>query len=345
MNRRLKKPCKYTISISSYITVIIIFLISTFCYCALSMPIIGNFITNIQIRKIIINIFLVLTSVTGTNLLTSLIIEKNSKNQEWQDIIFEEILSNHTFYDYMDAQTKDAISAAVNYSINEYNNTVLQHEIMQSIIRKLNFETETYYFDKCDYIVNCEVFDEYIKYDMKRITELYSYEDEYTISKFRVAVVANSCNNEHSITDIEIQVNGKTLSKDDYIIETESSNKESDIERNGYNTVKYIYLKEPLNLYSEKNGKQKCTTIIFRQVAEASLDDVVNSYRASKPCRNFSVYFNLESKDKYKLVSNSFGFIDSTNPAKDTDVDYISKIEFSDWVFEDDGVVITIVPR
>lgn len=345
MNKRARKPKKYKISISSYIMIIFVFIISTFCYCFLNVPTLGALIPNVQIRRIVINIFLVITSITGTNLLTSIIIERNTKNQEWNNIISKEVLSNHSFYDYMDSQTKDAISAAVNYSINEYNNTVLQNDIMQSIIKKLNFEHETYYFQKCDYLVNCEVFDEYIRYDMKRVTEIYSYDDEYIIPKFRVAVVANLCDNEHNIKNVEIILNGRTLSQDEYIVETECENKESDIERNGYNVVKYIYLKDPLILHSEKNGKEGCTKITFKQIVEASLDDVVNSYRASKPCKNFSVIFNLLSKDKYKLISNSFGFIDSANVEKDADVDYISKVEFSDWVFEDDGVVITIVPR
>lgn len=338
----MRRLYKYVISIPSYIAVLIIFAISTFCYCILNVSAVGSLIANSQVRTIIINIFLVLTSVTGTNLLTSLIIEKNSKNQEWRNIITEEILSNHVFYDYMSAQTKEAISDAVNYSINEYNNTV-QQEIMQSIIRKLNFKGETYYFNKCNYFVNCEIFDDHIKYDMKRITEIYAYEERCKIFNFRVAVIANSCNNVHSNIGMEIKVNGRILSECDYLVETECSDEESDIVRNGYNTIQYIYLREPLVLHAEATGR--CTTILFRQVIETTLDDVVNSYRASKPCRNFRVDFNLQSRDRYRLVSNSFGFIDSTNPDNDADVDYISKIEFSDWVFEDDGVVITIVPR
>lgn len=346
MGEKYHKIKKYVISGKSIILILVIFVISFFCFCILSIPEIGeSYISNVQVRQVVINSFLVIASITGTNLLTSLIIEKNSKNQEWRNIISQDVLSNHAFYDYMDSQTKDAISSAIKYSINEYNNTVLQNEIMQSIVKKLNFQRETYYFNKCDYSINCEVFSDCIKYDMKRVTEIYSYEDEYIIPKFRIAVVANSCDNTHDISHIEISLNGRQLTEDEYIIESGNPNEESDIERNEYNTIKSIYLKGPLTLYSEKNGKNNCTTIVYKQIAETTLDDVVNSYRASKPCKNFSVYFNLETKDKYKLVSNAFGFIDTPNGEKDMDVDYISRVEFNDWVFEDDGVVITVVPR
>lgn len=346
MNERFDKIKKYVVSSRMMILVIIVCIISLLVYCLLNTYTIGSIlIHNYLARQIVANVVLVITSITGTNLLTSLIIEKNSKNEGWRDIISEDVLSNHAFYDYMDSQTKDAISSAIKYSINEYNNTVIQNEIMESIIDKLNFQNETYYFEKCEYNVNCEIFDTYIKYEMSRVTRMYSFEDEYTINNFRVATVANMCNNEDGISHIEVSLNGQRLAADKFIVNKEGSYKQSDIEINKYNTIKHIYLKEPLTLHSDRKGEKNCTTIVFKYVAETTLDDVINVYRTSQPCKNLSVYFNLETKGKYKLVSAPFGFIDTPDGEGDMDADYISKVEFNDWVFKDDGVVVAIVAR
>ena len=271
MNGRVGKIRKYVVSSRLMILVLVLFAFSLICFCLLNTDTIGmSVIPNYWFRQIVINGFLVVSSITGTNLLTSLIIEKNSKNEEWLNIISQDVLSNHIFYDYMDAKTKDTIISAVEYSINKYNNTVIQNEIMQSIIGKLNFQNETYYFNKCDYNINCEIFDNHIRYEMKRITEMYSYKDDYSISNFRIAVVANWCDksNNNGIGNFEILINNVLLASDAYIVEDKSPCMESDIEINKYNTIKYIYLKDPLTLHADNNDKRNCTQIIFKYVAD-----------------------------------------------------------------------------
>lgn len=103
-------------------------------------------------------------------------------------------------------------------------------------------------------------------------------------------------------------------------------------------------IRDPLELYS-KNEEHNCVTMVYSYTARTALNDLVSSYRASQPCKCFSVKFDLLSKEKYQLVTNTFGFLDSSKGEDDTNNDYTSYSEFKDWIFEDDGVIVSIVPR
>lgn len=344
MAKKFYRIKRYVISTSSVILVMIIFLISLAFFCILNITEIGDkFISNEFVKQIVLNSLLVVTSITGTNILTAIIVEKNNKNQDWRNIISQDILSNQTFYNYMDYETRNDILSAVNCSINGYNNPI-QNEIMSSVLNKLDFNNIDFYFEKCNYDVDCKIMDEYIEYHVTRVTDMYSYKNKYTCKKFRVALAAGLWDNELGNMDIKIKLNGVLLSENDYIVETESSVKEVDIERNKYNDIKYVYLKQPLDLYSD-DGSHTATTIVYEYIVKASLSDLVNVYRASRPCKHFSVRFTLHTHENYKLQSHTFGFLDSSKAEEDTDNDFISYNEFRDWIFEDDGVVITIVPR
>lgn len=332
---------RYMISRGSAVSIIVTFVISLSLYCILNSK---SVTSTVDISPFLINALLVISSVTGTNLLTSLILERHSKNKEWRDIISADILSNSNFYRYMDEKAKWGIFSAVKYSINGDNNTMIQDEIMSSVLEKLKFDKEKFYFEKCAYDVKCKITDDYVEYRASRVTELYSYKNKYTCKKFRIAIVADLCDNGYGIEDMVIKLNGEKLREEDYIVETEHFIKEADIERNGYNEVKYIYLKKPLQLF-QNNGKRKGVTMVYEYTAKSSLSDLVCTYRASKPCKHFSVRFELLSYDKYQLISNVFGFLDSSRAEEDTNSDYTSYSEFKDWIFEDDGVVISIVPR
>lgn len=243
----------------------------------------------------------------------------------------------------MDHKTKWDIFYAIKCSINGDNDVMIQDDIMSSIIKKLKFENERFYFEKCAYDVKCRIMNDYVEYKVSRITQLYSYQKQFICKKFRVAIVADVCDNEIGIKDISVRLNGRQLSEDDLIIEKRAMVQEADIQRNGYNEIRCIYLKEPLKLFPK--DEDKSVTMVYSYTARALLNDLVCSYRASKPCRHFSVKFELLTKDNYQLVTNTFGFLDSSKAEDDTNNDYTSYSEFKDWIFEDDGVVISIVPR
>ena len=346
MRKKIDRLKKYVISRASFILTCIVFIISLVCYCLLNISGIGeSFIPDGYIKQVVINGFLVITSVTGTNLLTSLIIEKNSKNQEWRNIILQDVLSNCAFYNYMDYNTRNDIYAALTCSINGCNDDVIQNEIMPSVLNKLNFENADFYFEKCSYDVTCKITDQYIEYHTTRVTEIYSHKEQYIINKYRVAIVAGLCDNGLGISGIKIKLNGVSLKEDEYIIETDCPDKEADIRRNEYNDIKYIYLKNPLHLHSNNGERRRAITMVYEYTARSSLNDIVSSYRASRPCKRFAVKFTLLTHDDYKLLAHTFGFIDSSKAEEDTDNNYTSYSEFRDWIFEDDGVVITIVPK
>lgn len=340
MNIKFIKLKRYIISIKSAVFVGVLFVISLGVYCVFTTH---QYISNNLINELLKNSLLIISTITGTNLLTSAILETDNKNQEWRNIISTDFLSNANFYSNMDDKTKWDIFLAIKCSINGDNNMV-QDEITSSILKKMKFENEEFYFEKCAYDVKCTISNNYIEYVVARRTELYSYKKKFVCDKFRVAIVANMCDNELGIRDISVKLNGRQLSDADLIIEKEAISKEADIERNGYNEIKYIYLRDPLELYS-KNEEHNCVTMVYSYTARTALNDLVSSYRASQPCKCFSVKFDLLSKEKYQLVTNTFGFLDSSKGEDDTNNDYTSYSEFKDWIFEDDGVIVSIVPR
>lgn len=91
MSTKFVKLKRYIMSRGSTICIIVLCLISLGAYSVLNT---NQYISNELVNGILTNIFLVITSITGTNLLTSVILETNNKNQEWRHFISKDVLSN-----------------------------------------------------------------------------------------------------------------------------------------------------------------------------------------------------------------------------------------------------------
>lgn len=87
----------------------------------------------------------------------------------------------------------------------------------------------------------------------------------------------------------------------------------------------------------------KCIIEIKTQTM-APLTDINYSHRIVKPCRHYSLIFNLFN-DFYKLSGNGFGFM-TNNLGEETYVKNIYdkgiEIRFNDWIFPGDGAIFTI---
>ena len=70
-------------------------------------------------------------------------------------------------------------------------------------------------------------------------------------------------------------------------------------------------------------------------------EDITSSFRASVPCKQFSVNYKIES-DEYKIKAYSFAICKQVENSSNKSTPKEASIKFSDWVFTDDGVVAII---
>lgn len=282
----------------------------------------------------------VLISILSINLLLSICIEKKSKNTMLRDIFSEEILSSEKFYDLFNAKEKADIFSAIETNYYKDANPSF-NEIHKSINSKLieyNDTNKKYIVNKCEFVIDCSVFDDYIEKSVVKkicVTPAKGKKiNDFSILK----VTSEEIHGKETVELKQIKVNGKVLSHQEYSISDDTSKNEAE-QRLGYNKSKTIKLKKPLTF--ETDGKDK--VIEIRYITRVPINDLSYICRMKMPCKKFSLDFEIENTDNYRVNAYAFGFIDDgKNSINQVDKHNRIKITFDDWIFPGDGVAIAL---
>mgnify|MGYP007123082355 CR=1 FL=1 len=91
-------------------------------------------------------------------------------------------------------------------------------------------------------------------------------------------------------------------------------------------------------------GNNHKADFIVSMTTRCPKDDITSTFRASNPCEKFSVDYTIKN-DNYKLVTDSFGICKLADDTASSNVLNEAHVKFTEWLFRDDGVVITMVKQ
>lgn len=285
------------------------------------------------------DILIILTTILGTNLFMSLLIDVRTKNQIVTDIIENDVIAAPEFYEKMSEENKLKMCNALERKLyHKYNK---EQEIFNEIRQKLTGNINSYYYESCKYVVTCNIYDNYIEKQITRKVVIKSFDTKYTIKNFSISNFSSkSINGIESFTLESFKINDKKVDLANDVELSPCDEVDNLDQQNEYDiNSRYIY-KKPMNIYSDKE-----TTITVECISRTSIDDKGASFRVAKPCNHFSLFYTLPQQDKYRLAVHAFGFLDDANDSANNSSKSNINITFDNWIFENDGVVVMILDK
>lgn len=333
---------KYKISPSSKWLILIVLVVCAVAYimCTyyINLDEIGNETINVAKIQTAKDVLLVIISMTASNLLLGIIVEVKSKNSIVSEIILNDVFSSPDFYKNMDEEKKKNMYNALQNEL-YYRNDV-KNSIISEITEKIVVFLKDYYYESCGYVITCSIYDDYIEKDITKKVVLKSYDKSYTIKDFCIG----SCSSKKiigmdSYEIVSFEIDGKKieLSGNVVIKDAEMSNLG---EQNEYDINKKFIYKKLIRV-----KKDKGTTIVVKCKTRTTIDDKSSTFRVVKPCKNFSLVYSIKQHDKFRLGVDAFGFLDDADESANNTSDSNINITFNDWIFEYDGVVVTILDK
>ncbi len=285
------------------------------------------------------DILIILTTILGTNLFMSLLIDVRTKNKIVTDIIENDVIAAPEFYEKMSEENKSKMCNALERKL--YHKYDKEQEIFNEIRQKLNRNIDSYYYESCKYVVTCNIYDNYIEKQITRKVVIKSFDAKYTIKNFSISNFSSKSINGIEPFKLEsFKINDKKVDLE-HDVELRPCDEVDNLdEQNAYDiNSRYIY-KKPMNIYSEQE-----TTITVKCISRTSIDDKGSSFRVAKPCNHFSLVYTLPQQDRYRLAVHAFGFLDDANDSANNNSKSNITISFDNWIFENDGVVVMILDK
>lgn len=283
------------------------------------------------------DVLLVVFTILLTSILTSLLIETRSKNELYRDTIFDDVISNPAFFQCFSAETKQNFLQSLEQEL-LFSHSSITQAMFNSIQKKLiEATTVGYYFAECSYHLSCKVDDISVQKKINRTIRLRSYENTHIVLNLPVLKWSGLEAFDDHFTLESISLNGVPAQgyKTDIVRDQVSLDSFC-----GYSVTYYYSLVGPIVLQANSD-----TIISISYTTRVPLSDNIYTCRTSVPCKRFSVYAYLNDSPTYKINGVAFGFLDvaarSPVPLSDNEV----RIEFDDWIFNKDGVVISFAPR
>ena len=297
-------------------------------------------IVTIQTLK---DITVIITSIIGVNLITTILIDINSRNKTLTDFFADDIISSPQFYEHLNDIEKEKLVNALlaNYY---FNNKSYIQEMHNSVLEKIQSLCEDgYYFTKCSFDVTCKVKDDYIEKHIEKTVHMRSFDKQKKLKKFCIShygAQKNGIANEYEINSIK--VNGNLITNEKLETSPHNTKPESRSLSTPEDIEYYTVLKEDLTLSNHRD-----TTIKTSYTTRTAPSDLVSTFKVSKPCKNFSVSFHMEHNhsNDYKLQSYAFGFADDAEELSHSSTHNEQTIIFNDWIFKNDGAVIVLVKK
>lgn len=286
-------------------------------------------------------VFVVLCSILGTNLIVSVIIEKKSQNDLYDEFITEDLLQNPKFLKSIDKEKRKTLLNSLE-KIDYMGENKPYSELVNNVREKIINSDYKYYFLSSKTDIICKICPKYIEKEIIKIVEIKSFNDSYTDENYIITKIASQkIANKQSIEIKKLVINdfSQDINNDIEYIDTTTKDDAYNIYYDNINyTIRGHYrLKKPITFYNNIT-----TTIQINYVTRVPLTDKVYSARLSVPCKEYHFRFKIDdSTANYKINAQAFGFQDDAmkNPAgsRKNEVSY----EMNDWIFPSDGVFIT----
>lgn len=292
----------------------------------------------IAIYKTIKDVLLVIVSVTGVNLFSSILIENNCKNNYLSNIMNNDIISSPEFYNNMSEINKTKVCDALGRSL--FFNYEITHEMYKCIRNKLKENLGEYYYTKCSYTVTCNIYDNYIEKEVTRTTRIRSYENVQKQKRFHISSFGSKKIDGFKQYEIKsLEINGQKINKDD-IDEIITKNQGNLDEQNGYKYfVEYAY-KRDLCLNQHQD-----TVITLKYITRTTNDDRMSTFRVGCPCKNFNLVYTIQQPEKYRIAVSAYGFLDDADNSNNTSSQSDITITFNDWIYKFDGVTVVMFDK
>lgn len=286
-------------------------------------------------------VLVVLCSILGTNLIVSVIIEKKSQNDLYDEFLTEDLLQNSKFLKSIDKEKRKILLNSLE-KIDYIGDNETYSELVNNVREKIISSDYKYYFLSNKTDIDCKITTKYIEKEIIKSVEIRSFEDSYTDENYIITKIASQkIENEPNIEIKKIVINGTTQNINNEIeyIDTTANDDAYNVYYDNINyTIRGHYrLRNKITFYNNRT-----TTIQFNYITRVPLTDKVYSSRLSVPCKNYHFRFKIDNfNTNYKINAQAFGFQDDAmkNPAgsRKNEVTY----EINDWLFPYDGVFVT----
>lgn len=321
-----------------YIILCVVFIIATIGFCFASLHYNDNlwFLLAKDVSVIIASTFAV-------SLLIGLLIEKNSKEDFYTELVKDTILSS-TFEDRLSDEEKDTICKNIFKSLRCQHNDALYniYASFENRFVKEEFLKDEFYFEECEYHITCSVKEDCIEKNFIKTLKIRPYSSKCSLNNFKLGTYHNKYFGDKKSFEIKsLTINGNTISdadlKNRVVMNETVPNKRSLLDaKAGYTRKIECVYNSKITLSSTTQ-----TTISYNYITRTDLSDNYLTIRSSRPSRNFKVDFCLKNND-YAAQAVGFGFIDKAQKSPNSNEIQEVNVRFDDWVLPEDGVVIMI---
>ncbi|MBO5089443.1 MAG: hypothetical protein J6C27_00820 [Clostridia bacterium] len=346
----VKKSTMLMTGITAFLCVVILVLIGTNSHIINSVSNDGITVNEkmlIHICKIVADILIVIVSILGTNLLLSVLVEKNSKNNIVTEFLVNDMLSSESVYANLSDENQTALLKNIELR-RVFDGNETAYEMHNYMNEKVKNNLKEYYYSECEYVVVADVKDEYFEKTVTHTIVIVPYEKEKVLKKFPLTTI--NIKNINGLLNYElkdVQINGRPLkivrdNNGEFASNSEVqwekvANKNKLDNKNGYNLKIKYYLKNRL-MVSQNNPVK----IVSNYITRCPIDDITTTFRASVPCKKFIVNYTVEPEEQYKLTGSAFGFLDAASAYQNSHKTNVMRFGFDNWIFTDDGVSIVM---
>lgn len=297
---------------------------------------------------VISNTLLVAVSILTTSLLSVPLIDVRTKNTLCSQLLTEDVLGTPQLLAALSESQKSALMKNIEAGLH-FNDCPIKEAMLTSVRSKIqNFPcvdgyNDDYYLESCEYIVRCTIGDTHIRKTILKRLDIRSYKKK-VMSGFPLCVTSFA----DLGTEPYMQIAALTVNKipkriQDLVASEEKDSKESLAAKSGY-------LKSAVHTYTGKLALKpnKSTVLEIEYSTLVPITDPVYICRVSSPCKKFHFQFSLDgdNKNNYRVNLSAFGFVDDGSNAPNHNDDSPSvSVSFDDWIFPQDGVVVTITKK
>lgn len=289
-------------------------------------------------------VLVVICSIFGTNLIVSVIIEKKSQNDLYDEFITEDLLQNFKFLKTIDKEKRKILLNSLE-KIDYMGENETYSELINNVREKIINSNYKYYFMSNKIEITCKICPKYIEKEIIKYIEVRSFNDSYTDENYIITKIASQkINNKQNIEIKSLFINdiSQDIKNDIEYFDTTTQKDAYDAYNLYYNNINYTRrgyyrLKRPITFYNNRT-----TTIRITYITRVPLTDKVYSARLSVPCKEYRFRFKIDdSTTNYKINAQVFGFQEDAMKnlagSQKNEISY----EIKDWLFPSDGVFVT----
>lgn len=284
------------------------------------------------------DVFVVLTSTLGVNLLLSICLEKINQNKAFEDFFLNEIVSSPKFYENLSKEDKTTMLHALeaNYY---YNDSNIKKEMYKSITNKLKWGNERdYIVTECKCDVSCYIHEDYIEKRIIKHIEIVPDTPNYKVEKFPLLnITSNKIAGKDAVELEKVEIENVEIDIDKRVYKGTKPNENNLDKRVGYDEFHELSLKKPIT-FDKDNVVPKKITIYYK--TRTPITDLSYTCRMGSPCKKFEFRFEVKDSSQYQVRAYAFGFIDDGKNTPNFGDNNKVVIQLNDWIFPNDGVTV-----